>query len=155
MENYCLDQVDYSILKLLQTDARITYDQMARRLHRSKSPLFERVKRLEQMGYIQSYVTLIDYSKLRDCLMSFINIRLTDHSISALRRFSEAAAALEEVMECSHLTGGSDFLLKVVTRNMEHYNEFLFHKLGELDNIASFNSSMVMGQSKSSPVIPF
>lgn len=87
--------------------------------------------------------------------MSYINVRLADHSVEALRSFSEAVCNLDEVMECSHLTGGSDFILKVVTRDMEHYNEFLFHKLGMLNNVASFNSSIVIGQSKSTPIIPF
>ncbi|PWS33317.1 Lrp/AsnC family transcriptional regulator [Pedobacter paludis] len=155
MEDYCLDELDYAILKILQTDSRITYDDLGKKLHRSKTPIFERVKRLERLGYIDSYVTLINYTKLRECLMSYISVKLTDHSIEALQDFATNACALPEVMECAHLTGGTDFLLKVVTKNMEHYNEFLFRKLGKLPNIANLNSSIVIGQNKSSPVIPF
>ncbi|MCX2476066.1 Lrp/AsnC family transcriptional regulator [Pedobacter sp. MC2016-05] len=154
MEEYYLDEVDYSILEILQTDSRITNDDLGRKLHRSKTPIFERVKRLERLGYINAYVTLIDYAKLRECMMSYIHVKLADHSIEALQQFANQASSFPEVMECAHLTGGTDFLLKVVTKNMEHYHEFLFRKLGKLPNIANLNSSIVIGQSKSNPVIP-
>lgn len=155
MDNYCLDEVDYSILKVLQSDSRITYNEMGRKLHKSKSPLLKRIKRMERLGYIQSYITLLDYTKLQHFLMSYISIRLNDHSIEAMESFTQHASAYPEVMECMHLAGSTDFMLKVVTRNMEHYNEFLFRKLGKLQNIASFNSSIVLGQAKNSPIIPF
>jgi len=155
MEHYCLDEVDYSILKILQNDSRITYNEMGRKLNRSKTPLLKRVKRMERLGYIQSYVTLLDYSKISSCLMSYVSIKLSDHSIEAMESFAADATALPEVMECVHLTGNVDFLLKVAARNMEHYNELLFRKLGKLDNIASLNSSIILGQSKNSPAIPF
>lgn len=155
MEHYCLDEMDYSILKVLQTDSRITYNEMGRKLHKSISPLLKRIKRMEQLGYIRSYVTLLDYTKIRSCLMSYVSVSLADHSEEAMENFCKNIEGLTEVMECVHLAGQTDFLLKVVTNNMEHYNEFLFRKLGKLDNIATFNSSIVLGQSKNSPVIPF
>jgi len=155
MENYCLDEMDYSILKVLQTDSRITYNEMGRKLHKSISPLLKRIKRMEQLGYIQSYVTLLDYTKIKSCMMSYVSIRLNDHSIEAMENFATSVSDMTEVMECVRLAGKTDFLLKVVTQNMEHYNEFLFRKLGKLENLASFNSSIVLGQSKNSPIIPF
>lgn len=154
MEHYCLDEMDYSILKVLQTDSRITYNEMGRKLHKSISPLLKRIKRLENLGYIQSYVTLLDYTKLKTCMMSYVSVRLADHSIEAMENFTHEIQELTEVMECAHLAGQTDFMLKVVTQNMDHYNEFLFRKLGKLDNVASFNSSIVLGQSKNTPVIP-
>lgn len=155
MDNYCLDEVDYSILAILQTDSRITYNEMGRKLNRSKTPLLKRVKRMERLGYIQSYVTLLDYTKISNCLMSYVSIRLSDHSVEAMENFAASVILFPEVMECVHLAGSTDFMLKVVAKNMEHYNELLFRKLGKLQNISSLNSSIILGQAKYSPVIPF
>ncbi|WP_316831812.1 Lrp/AsnC family transcriptional regulator [Pedobacter aquatilis] len=155
MEHYCLDEMDYAILKVLQADSRITYNEMGRKLHKSISPLLKRIKRMERLGYIQSYVTLLDYSKIRSVLMSYISVNLTDHTIEARETFSAEVAAMPEVMECVHLAGHTDFLLKVAARNMDDYNEFLFRKLGKLSTVASFKSSIVLGQSKNCPIIPF
>ncbi|WP_316738403.1 Lrp/AsnC family transcriptional regulator [Pedobacter aquatilis] len=154
METYILDSTDYGILKYLQQDARMTFKELAHKLNRSQSPIQDRVKRLEKLGYIRSYVAIIDYSKMRDCLMAFIQVQLKDHSVNSLSEFQQGVCDFEEVMECSHTTGGYDFLLKIVTHNMQTYNHFLWHKLGTLQNVGAVNSSVVIAQAKNETAVP-
>lgn len=155
MESYYPDQIDLAILKLLQKEARLTYNEIGRRLHKSKSPIIERVRRLEKLGYIQGYVTLLDYDLLRECLMAYVHITLKEHSQEALITFQRSASAFAEVVECCHTTGASDFILKVVTRDLKSYNVFLRDKLGLLPNIGILNSAMVLAQSKNVMTVPF
>jgi len=155
MESYYPDQTDLAILKLLQKEARLTYNEIGRRLHKSKSPIIERIKRLEKLGYIRGYVALLDYELLRDCMMAYVHIRLLDHSGTALKEFQSAVSSYPEVLECCHTTGEDDFILKVVTSSLQSYNAFLRQKLDSLPNIGQVSSSMVLAQSKHSTAVPF
>lgn len=155
MESYYPDQTDLAILKLLQKEARLTYNEIGRRLHKSKSPIIERVRRLEKLGYIQGYVTLLDYDLLRECLMAYVHITLKDHAQESLMAFQQAASVFPEVVECCHTTGANDFILKVVTRNLQSYNAFLRDKLGLLPNIGMLSSAMVLAQAKNAMTVPF
>lgn len=155
MESYYPDQTDLAILKLLQKEARISYNEIGRRLHKSKSPIIERIKRLEKLGYIRGYVALLDYELLRDCMMAYVHIRLLDHSGVALEEFQSAVASYPEVLECCHTTGEDDFILKVVTSSLQSYNAFLRQKLDRLPNIGQVSSSMVLAQAKHSTAVPF
>jgi len=155
MESYYPDQTDLAILKLLQKEARLTYNEIGRRLHKSKSPIIERVRRLEKLGYIQGYVTLLDYDLLRECLMAYVHITLKEHSQEALITFQQSASAFAEVVECCHTTGANDFILKVITRDLKSYNVFLRDKLGVLPNIGILNSAMVLAQAKNAMTVPF
>ncbi|KIA96543.1 hypothetical protein OC25_02005 [Pedobacter kyungheensis] len=155
MESYYPDQTDLAILKLLQKEARLTYNEIGRRLHKSKSPIIERVRRLEKLGYIRGYVALLDYELLRDCMMAYVRVRLNAHSGAALEEFQAAVTAFPEVLECCHTTGEDDFVLKVVTSSLQSYNAFLRQKLDKLPNIGQVSSSMVLAQTKHSTVVPF
>lgn len=154
MEAYIPDETDIGILKSLQVDARLTYKELAHKLNRAQSPIMDRVKRLERLGYIRSYVAILDYSKLRESMMAYIQVQLNSHSIEALRSFQEGVAEFPEVLECSHTTGGYDFILKIITHNMQTYNHFLWHKLGMLKNVGAVNSSVVISQTKNETAVP-
>ena len=126
-----LDAVDIKILEILQGDARITTKALADQLNLSTTPVFERVKRLERDGLIKKYVALVDNKKLGLRLIAFISISLTKHSRSYLEKFVKEVEQYPEVMECYHIAGNYDFLLKVVVRNMEVYETFILNKLSK------------------------
>ncbi|WP_316825951.1 MULTISPECIES: Lrp/AsnC family transcriptional regulator [Pedobacter] len=154
MESFRPDQTDFGILKLLQQDAHLTYKELAARLHRSQTPIKERIEKLEKYGYIKSYVALVDYRKIPDCMMAYLHVQITDHSVAAISEFQQGICGFTEVVDCCHCTGSYDFILKILTRNMNTYNEFLTQKLGLLNNVGAMNSSIVIVQTKHETAIP-
>lgn len=141
-----LDAVDIKILETLQGDARITTKALADQLNLSTTPVFERVKRLERDGLIKKYVALVDNKKLGLRLIAFISISLTKHSRSYLEKFVKEVEQYPEVMECYHIAGNYDFLLKVVVRNMEVYETFILNKLSTIANLGHVQSSFVLSE---------
>lgn len=141
-----LDTVDIKILEILQGDARITTKALADQLNLSTTPVFERVKRLERDGLIKKYVALVDNKKLGLRLIAFISISLTKHSRSYLEKFVKEVEQYPEVMECYHIAGNYDFLLKVVVRNMEVYETFILNKLSTIANLGHVQSSFVLSE---------
>ncbi|WP_420385544.1 Lrp/AsnC family transcriptional regulator [Roseivirga sp.] len=141
-----LDAVDIKILEILQEDARITTKALADQLNLSTTPVFERVKRLEREDLIKKYVALVDNRKLGLRLIAFISISLTKHSRSYLEKFVNEVSQYPEVMECYHIAGNFDFLLKVVVRNMEVYETFILTKLSTIANLGQVQSSFVLSE---------
>ncbi len=154
MKPYIPDQTDLGILKLLQKDAHITYKELATRLHKSQTPIRERIERLEKLGYIRAYVALLDYRKLPDCMIAYLQVQIREHSMDALNEFQIGVCQFSEVVECSQTTGAFDFILKIVCRNMHAYNDFLTQKLAGLNNVGTLNSSVVIKQSKNETALP-
>ena len=87
-------------------------------------------------------------------MISYLQVQLTNHSVNAFRLFQQEVSKLDEVLECYHTTGGFDFMLKVVAKNMIAYNDFLINKFGRLDNIGTLNSSLVITQAKRETALP-
>lgn len=141
-----LDSVDIKILEILQGDARITTKALADQLNLSTTPVFERVKRLERDGLIKKYVALVDNKKLGLRLIAFISISLTKHSRSYLEKFVNEVSQYPEVMECYHIAGNYDFLLKIVVKNMEVYETFILNKLSTIANLGHVQSSFVLSE---------
>jgi len=139
-----LDQTDIKILEILQADGRITTKALAEQLNLSTTPVFERVKRLEKDGIIRQYVALVDNRKLDLILTAFISISLTKHSRSYLDKFVKEINQYPEVMECYHIAGNFDFLLKIVVKNMEKYEAFILTKLSTIANLGQVQSSFVL-----------
>lgn len=139
-----LDQTDIKILEILQADGRITTKALAEQLNLSTTPVFERVKRLEKDGIIRQYVALVDNRKLDLILTAFISISLTKHSRSYLDKFVKEINQYPEVMECYHIAGNFDFLLKIVVKNMEKYEAFILTKLSTTANLGQVQSSFVL-----------
>lgn len=139
-----LDQTDIKILEILQADGRITTKALAQQLNLSTTPVFERVKRLERDGIIRQYVALVDNRKLDLILTAFISISLTKHSRSYLDKFVKEINQYPEVMECYHIAGNFDFLLKIVVKNMEKYEVFILTKLSTIANLGQVQSSFVL-----------
>ena len=148
MENYKLDEIDIEILNLLQKDGLMTYKEVGYKLKKSITPIAGRIHRLRASGYIKRTVALVDIQKIRTTFIAFPHVQLNNHSKEALKEFQEAMVSLPEVMECYHLTGHYDFMLKVATTDMVSYNAFLRDKLDSMDYIVTIQSFLVLSAAK-------
>jgi Lrp/AsnC family leucine-responsive transcriptional regulator len=146
--NSGLDIPDVKILQLLQTDARLTNKELAHKLGKSLTPVFERVKRLQEQGYIKRYVAILDRKKVNRNLIAFTHVQLKEHSSTILKNFESEVIKFDEVMECYHMTGAFDFILRIAIKDMEAYHEFLMHKLSRLPDIGTLQSFFVMSEAK-------
>ena len=149
-----LDATDIAILKILQENAALTNKQLAARVHLSPTPVFERVKRLREQGYINNFVAVLDTEKLNCSFIAFCYIKMKQHTYDNAQRLMEAVQSMEEVGECYNISGDYDFLLKVYVSSMKEYQQFVLRILGELDCIGGLNSSFVMGEVKNTHAVP-
>lgn len=145
---FYLDQTDVSILKILQHDARLTNKEIADKLGKTITPIYERIKRLEHDGYIQRYVAVLDKGKIGKNLLAYTNVQLKEHSHSMLKAFEKDIVKLTEVMECYHMSGLYDYLLKVVVKDISEYQDFIMNRLAKLPNIGTVQSSFMMTEVK-------
>ncbi|MBC8770084.1 Lrp/AsnC family transcriptional regulator [Arenibacter sp. BSSL-BM3] len=149
-----LDRIDYQILNLLQTNSNLTTKELANKVNLSTTPVFERVKRLEKNGYIKKFVAVLDAEKLDKGLTVFCNITLKQHTREIGHKFVKDIIAIKEVTECYNVSGDYDFLLKVMVKDMKHYQDFVLNHLGEIKNIGSAHSTFVMGEIKNTYSVP-
>ncbi|WP_207429075.1 Lrp/AsnC family transcriptional regulator [Pedobacter sp. SYSU D00535] len=144
------DTIDLALLKLLGENSSLTIKELAAKVNLSPSPVFERVKRLEANGYIKKYIAVIDAEKLNYGLIVFCNIKLKQHDKKIGHEFVSDILRLNEVVECYNISGDYDFLLKVYAKDMKHYQDFVFNKLGAVRSIGSTHSTFVMCENKNS-----
>lgn len=143
-----LDETDLQILRELQSNARLTTKELASRVHLSTTPVFERVKRLEREGYISRYVALLNARKLGRGFAVFCALKMNSLSIDIVTSLRNAVADIPEVVECYNVSGTSDFMLKVLTPDMDHYRKFVLSMLERIPHIASVESIFVMDELK-------
>ena len=148
------DSTDARILQLLQHDARLTNKEIADKTGRSVTPIYERIRRLEADGVIEGYKAILNKDKIGRSLIAYTNVQLKEHSKPMLRDFEKAIVQIEEVMECMHLTGTYDYLLKVAVADIHAYHDFLTNKLAALPNIGTVQSGFVMNEVKRSLAYP-
>ena len=148
-----LDQKDLAILKLLQQNARITVKEISDKINLSTTPVYERIKWMEETGVIKQYATLVDHSKVKKGLMVIIYVSLKQHNKTAGAKFIKAINEMNEVLECYNISGEFDFMLKVVVEDMNAYYDFHVNRLSELDNIGNVQSIFVMGVVKQSHLL--
>lgn len=148
-----LDQKDIAILKLLQENARATVKEIADKIHLSTTPVYERIKRMEEAGVIKQYATLVDHSKVKKGLIVICYVSLKQHNKTAGAKFIKAINEMNEVIECYIISGEFDFMLKVIAENMNSYYDFHVNKLSEIENIANVQSVFVMGVVKQTHVM--
>ncbi|MBX2871361.1 MAG: Lrp/AsnC family transcriptional regulator [Saprospiraceae bacterium] len=149
-----LDAMDRRILKMLQLDGKVTIKEMANQLHMTNTPVFERVKRLEREGFIKQYTAILDRQKIGLQMVVFCTVSLKVHHADFLERFEQEVTCLEEVVECYHIAGMFDYLLKVVIKDMDVYRHFVSKKLAALENIGKVQSSFVMTEIRHSTALP-
>ncbi len=148
-----LDSIDIEILDILQQEGRITTKGLAERLSLTTTPVFERVKRLERDGIIDKYVALLDQKKIDKKLIVFVSLSLKNHTRSYLDGFVKEVEGFDEVQECYHIAGNFDYMIKVIVKDMEAYQQFLLTKISTNNNIATVQSSFVLSKSKYSTAL--
>lgn len=139
-----IDKVDLEILRTLQADGRLTMRELASRVSLSSTPVFERLKRLEQSGYIKKYVAVLDAEKLNRGFVVFCNVKLRRMSREIAHDFVARIKDIPQVTECYNTSGNFDFLLKVNAPDMKTYQEFLINTLGTIESLGSIESTFVM-----------
>ncbi len=148
-----LDQKDIAILKLLQENARITVKEISDKVHLSTTPVYERIKWMEETGVIKQYATLVDHTKVKKGLMVICYVSLKQHNKTAGAKFIKAIHQMNEVIECYNISGEFDFMLKIVAENMDAYYDFHVNKLSEIENIGNVQSTFIMGIIKQTHVM--
>ena len=153
-----LDAIDRRILRALQADGRMTYDELAAAVKLSPSATLRRVKRLEQAKVIAGYVALIPPERVGLALTAYINVRLEKHlevhKRNPMDLFRAAVQAWPEVVECAALTGEMDYLLRVVVQDMGHYSRFIMETLLKHPSVADCKTSFVMDRVKNTTAVP-
>ena len=152
--NERLDKADRHILRLLQTSGRMTNADIAREVKLSPPSTLERIRKLEQKGYIKGYTTLLDLEKLGYQIAVFAQVSLSLHQDEPIENFVDAVTAIPEVLECYHVSGEYDFLLKVVAKDMADYERVVREQLSRIRSVAKVHSCFVLRNNKlTSPLL--
>ena len=151
---HTLDEIDRKIIAVLQSDGKITTQELAARVGLSASPCARRLRILEGRGVVKGYVAVIDQKAVGRPVSAFASIRLERQHEEDLDRFEQAITSWPEVVDCYLMTGQRDYLLRIVVRDLEAYERFLKDKLTRLDGVASIETSFALGQVKRSEVLP-
>lgn len=143
-----LDKKDLHILRTLQENARLTTKELAARVNLSSTPVFERLRRLENGGYIKKYIAVLDAEKLNLGFVVFCRVKLSKLNKEIATDFTRIIQEIPEVTECYNISGSYDYLLKIHAPNMKHYQEFILNVLGTIDSLGSLESTFVMDEVK-------
>jgi Lrp/AsnC family transcriptional regulator len=149
-----LDKTDLKILQLLQQNANYTIKEMANAINLSITPIHERIKRLQNDGIIEKYMVVLDKKKLGKWLQVHCQVTLDKQTQHNFIDFEESVKNFSEVVECSVVSGGFDYLLKILVEDMEAYNIFYQSKLAVIESVAHINSFFVMKEVKSTMELP-
>jgi Lrp/AsnC family transcriptional regulator len=145
---------DVAILKLLQRDATISTASVAEKINLSQSPCWRRINRLEEEGIIQRRVALLDRAQLGMEVVVFATINLTSTGRQNLISFEQEIVAYPEVVECYTMTGIWDYMLKIVTRDIRHYEDFVRNTLTTSPGIRELHSHMAVTEIKNTTELP-
>ncbi len=149
-----LDELDRNILRILQQEGSISNAELARRINLSPPATHARVRRLEEQGYIHQYTALLNPEKLGYDMLCFVHISLQLHQPDQVQNVRQAIRHLPEVLECHHVTGEYDYLLKVIIHNRKDLERFVIERLTPIPGIARIHTSLVLTQVKSTTCIP-
>lgn len=148
-----LDPTDKKLLLLLQTDSKRTTKELSIKLNLSVTAVYERIKKLEREGIIDKYVVLLDKEKVDKGFIVFCHLKLIQHTKDFLTIFESQVTQLPEVLECYHVSGDYDYILKIVVKDMEAYRTFLVNKLTTLQHIGSTQSTFMISEVKNTTVV--
>lgn len=146
------DAIDKKLLKLLQIDAKQTTKQLSAKLNLSVTAVYERIKKLEREGVIEKHVVLLNRNKIKKAFVVFCHLKLMQHTKEFISQFEREVVKLNEVLECFHVSGDYDYILKICVENMEEYREFMVTKLTTLQHIGSTHSTFMIGEVKNTTV---
>lgn len=150
-----IDRYDRAILSALQTDARLTNQELADRIGLSPSPCLRRVRRLEESGLVAGYRAILDARALGLSLMAFIQIRMDRHTPERFENFERHVSACPEVLECHLITGqDADYLLKVIVQDMDGFQALLLERITRIEGVSGVHSSFVMKSPLAKTALP-
>lgn len=149
-----LDDTDRKILEILQSNAKITNAQLSKDIGLSPAPTLERVKKLEQSGIIQSYHAQLDSSLIGLGVSTFVLVSLKGHNKNNIEIFLGEIDKIPEVIECHHITGSGDFILKIIASDIAAYQKLMLEKVSEIDVVDSLQSMVILSTFKDSKVMP-
>ena len=143
-----MDAIDKKLLGLLQEDTKKTTKELSMVLNLSVTAVYERIKKLEREGVISKYVAILDRNKVEKAFVVFCHIKLIQHTKDLIHTFESEVIKLDEVLECFHVSGDYDYILKVHVKDMDEFREFMVTKLTGLKHIGSTHSSFMIGEVK-------
>lgn len=143
-----LDNIDKTILALLQEDAKMSHKEISNKIFLTRTPVFDRIKKMERRGIISKYITLLNPKKIDKGLMVFCFASITKHGIQFVNEFQQEITRLKPVMECYHIAGNFDFIMKVVVKDIDEYQNFVLKGLSNIRNISNIQSSFILGELK-------
>ena len=148
-----IDDIDKKIIQILQEEGKIATKELAERVNLSTTPVFQRVKRLEKNGIISNYAAIINPEKLGPRIIVFAEVNLKIHKQQELEEFEKTMSDLKEVLECHHITGKYDYLLKISVRDMTEYRQFIMDRISKIKNIDNITSSIALKEVKKDRIV--
>ena len=149
-----LDKIDRKILEILQSNAKITNAQLSKDIGLSPAPTLERVKKLEISGIIKSYHAVLDTDKLGLKVSTFVMASLKGHNKTNIDSFIADISQIEEIIECHHVTGTGDFLLKVIAQDIASHQKLMLEKITDIKEVDNMQSLVILSTFKDSKVMP-
>lgn len=143
-----LDTIDYKIIEMLQQNCKQTTKEMAEQLDLSTTAVYERIKKLEKQNIITDYVAIVNKDKINRSFMAVSHVKIKSHSKDAILKFEKKVNQIPEVLECFHVSGEYDYILKIGVQDMEAYREFMLSKLTTMEEVQSTHSMFVIKEVK-------
>lgn len=139
-----IDEIDRKIILLLRGNAKLSIKEVAHEIGMTKTPVYERIKKMEKSGIIEKYVAVINDKKLNNGMFIFCSVSLEVQKLKEIENFKQEIKKLPEVLECYLMGGANDFLLKVMVRDLDEYHQFSSGKLAALNNVNQIKSTFVL-----------
>ncbi len=149
-----LDKTDRKILEILQKSAKITNAQLSKEIGLSPAPTLERVKKLESLGVITSYHAKLNTEKIGLGVSTFVLVTLRGHNRENIEQFMKEVDKIEEVIECHHITGAGDFILRIISKDIQSYQKLMLEKVSDIKVVDNMQSMVVLSTFKDSMVLP-
>lgn len=149
-----LDAIDRKILELLQINSNITNAQLAQEIGLSPAPTLERVKKLETAAVIKSYHAVVDTASVGLGVSTFVMASLKGHNKENISKFMKAISEIKEIIECHHVTGQADFILKIVCSDIPSYQNLMLEKVTNIEVVDNLQSMVILSTFKDSKIVP-
>ena len=149
-----LDEIDRKILDILQSNAKITNAQLSKDIGLSPAPTLERVKKLETSGVIKSYHAMLDTERVGLSVNTFVQVSLKGHNKKNIDFFINEINKIPEVIECHHITGSGDFILKIIASDIQSYQKLMLEKVSDIEVVDGLQSMVILSTFKDSKIMP-
>jgi DNA-binding Lrp family transcriptional regulator len=153
-QDMALDDIDKATLRALQVNGRLTNIELAQQINLSPPAAHARMKRLQKDGYVRSYTAIVDREKAGYDLLCFVHVSLQIHQVEQVDKFHKQIRQMPEVLECHHITGEYDYLLKVALRNRQDMQRFIVDRLTPVAGVSRIHTSLALNEIKSTTALP-